>query len=75
MYYSSLNESLDRTQLTITKDKQMTYDEAEEICRLYKRHLDTSCSCHMGHPPCSKCTDMPSEEEYDQALQRLERGF
>lgn len=53
----------------------MTSKEAEEICYLYEKFIDISCSCHMGHPPCGKCTDMPNEEEYELALQRLERGF
>jgi len=53
----------------------MTYEEAEEILRLYEQNLDRSCTCFQGHAPCGKCENMPSEEEYERALQRLERGY
>jgi len=53
----------------------MTYEEAEEILRLYEQNLDRSCTCFQGHAPCGKCENMPSEEEYELALQRLESGY
>jgi len=53
----------------------MTYQEAEEIVHLYEKYIDSCCSCHMGHPPCGYCTERPSEDDYEQALQRLERGY
>jgi hypothetical protein len=45
----------------------MTYEEAEEIVGAYIRWEDASCTCHCGNPPCSKCTDCPSEEDYLEA--------
>lgn len=53
----------------------MTFEEAEEIIQLFEKYTDSCCSCHMGHPPCSYCTERPSEEEYERASQYLERGF
>lgn len=53
----------------------MTYEEAEEIARLYEQNLDKSCTCFQGNAPCGKCENMPSKKEYDQALQRIERGY
>ena len=49
-----------------------TLKEAEEIVDTYNRYEDTSCSCHMGHPPCSKCVDCPSKEEYLEACKIMD---
>lgn len=46
----------------------MTIIEAEKIIDEYYYWESLSCHCHMGHPPCGKCTDCPSEEEYNEAL-------
>ena len=48
----------------------MTFDEAENIVELYDHFVDISCSCHIC-PPCSKCVETPSEEDYEQALKIL----
>jgi len=53
----------------------MTFEEAEEIVYLYEKYVDSSCTCFQGHPPCSKCECLPSEEDYEEALQRLARGY
>jgi hypothetical protein len=50
----------------------MNYEEAEEIVNAYIRWEDISCSCHCGHPPCSKCTDCPSKEEYLEACKIID---
>ena len=46
----------------------MTLEEAEEIINAYQKYEDVSCCCHLGNPPCSKCENQPSEEEYNEAL-------
>ena len=53
----------------------MTYEEAEEIIDLYERYEPRSCSCFQGKPPCGKCENTPSEDDYKEALQRIERGW
>lgn len=45
----------------------MIREEAEEITRLYERYQGICCSCHIS-PPCFKCTEQPSDEEYADAL-------
>ncbi len=50
----------------------MTFEEAEEIARLYEQNLNRSCTCFQGHPPCGKCENMPSDKEYEQALKIME---
>ena len=52
----------------------MTFEEAEEIISKYIQFEDISCSCHCGMPPCSKCVDRPSEEDYEEALLILEEN-
>lgn len=51
----------------------MTIEEAEEIIDLRIELEDWSCSCHL-FPPCSKCVDMPSDEEYEEALKVIENN-
>lgn len=46
----------------------MTPEEAKEIIRLYEKWIDSSCCCFQGHPPCGKCEQMPSDEDYNEAL-------
>jgi hypothetical protein len=46
----------------------MTREDAEEIIYNYEEYEDKSCSCHMGNPPCSKCVNCPSEEDYREAI-------
>ena len=46
----------------------MTKDEEEEIIYKYEYWEDKSCSCPMGHPPCAKCVQCPSEEDYRKAI-------
>lgn len=48
----------------------MTIEEAEEVLDLCLYWEDRCCSCHIN-PPCGKCTDMPSDEEYEEALKIL----
>lgn len=48
----------------------MTKEEADEIIDLRLNYEDKDCTCHM-HPPCPKCTEMPSDEEYEHALKIL----
>ena len=55
--------------------KEMSIEEAEEIVNLYERYNPRSCTCFQGHPPCGKCENTPSEEDYKEALQRIERGW
>ncbi len=50
----------------------MNKDEAGEIVDKYHELDDYCCSCHMGNPPCSKCVDCPSEEDYKEACKILE---
>lgn len=52
----------------------MTFDEADDIIYKYDNWENTSCYCHLGNPPCSKCTDSPSEEDYKEALELIELG-
>lgn len=40
----------------------MTKEEAEEILERAERWQEESCSCHLS-PPCSKCVEMPLDEE------------
>jgi hypothetical protein len=51
----------------------MDKKEAEKIVEDYYYWQDKSCACHIC-PPCSKCTDSPSEEEYNRAVKFLEGG-
>lgn len=53
----------------------MTIDEVEEIISYYEYWEDFSCSCHCGNPPCSKCVEQPSKEDYNQALKIYEEYF
>lgn len=46
----------------------MTLDEAVEIIEAYHMWEDKSCTCHMGNPPCAKCTSCPTGEMYNEAL-------
>lgn len=48
-------------------------DEACEIVAEHEEWEYASCSCHMGHPPCAKCTSQPSEEMYKEASQIIEQ--
>lgn len=52
----------------------MTYDEAEEIIEMRDSWDSISCSCHCGNPPCSKCVDMPNEDEIKEAIIIIDRG-
>lgn len=45
----------------------MTIREAEEIISEYERYEDMGCNCPAGNPPCSKCVDQPSGEDYEEA--------
>jgi hypothetical protein len=49
----------------------MTKDEALEIVELFEKWADSSCTCHLGHPPCPKCTEQPTKEDYEWALLTL----
>ena len=53
----------------------MNYKNAEEIIKLYEHYNDIWCTCFQGNAPCGKCESMPSDEDYERALQRIERGF
>lgn len=46
----------------------MDYKEAEEIVYLYEHYLNKCCTCFQRNAPYGKCENMPSEEEYEQAL-------
>ena len=46
----------------------MIYEEAVEIIYEYEKWEDISCTCFQGNPPCGKCVDSPSEDEYYEAL-------
>lgn len=54
----------------------MTFDEANEMIYIYEKWKDTSCLCFLGNPPCAKCENNPSEEEYKEAVEIMadERG-
>lgn len=56
------------------KETKMTFDEAEEIVCKYEDWEDASCSCHIN-PPCSKCVEQPSEEDYLEALKIVNKGW
>lgn len=45
----------------------MTVEEADEILEMKDRHEGSCCSCHTGNPPCSYCTDMPNDEDIEEA--------
>lgn len=45
----------------------MTHNEALEIVEKYEYYVDTSCICFQGNPPCSKCTECPTLEDYEEA--------
>jgi len=49
----------------------MTLDEADDIMLKVLELKDLSCSCHIN-PPCSKCVEMPLEEEIEEARKILE---
>jgi len=49
----------------------MNREEAEKVVEEYNNWEDVSCSCHIN-PPCGKCTESPSEEEYLKALEVLD---
>jgi hypothetical protein len=51
-------------------EMEMTIEQAHEIVSEYNYWQDYSCSCHNS-PPCSKCTDCPSEEDYKIACELL----
>lgn len=53
----------------------MTFKEAEEIAYLYEHYIDKSCTCFQGNAQCASCELMPSKDGYEQALQRIERGY
>ena len=53
----------------------MTYNEAEDIIYFYELMIDRDCSCFQGNPPCSRCESLPDEEQYTEALKRIERGY
>jgi len=55
------------------QDERINKEVAEEIIFYYQDLEDISCSCHCGNPPCGKCENQPSEEEYQQALDYLEK--
>lgn len=46
----------------------MTVDQAEEIIYHYEYWEDKPCSCPMGNPPCGKCINCPSGEDYKKAV-------
>lgn len=46
----------------------MTHDEAAKIVELYYKWNDISCTCLIGNPPCPKCTECPSKEDYNEAI-------
>lgn len=52
----------------------MTTQEAEEIIYKYEYWEDKACCCPMGHPPCGKCVECPSEEDYKMAIEILEKN-
>ncbi len=54
-------------------DERINEEIAEEIIGEYDMWEESSCCCHMGNPPCSKCENKPNEEEYQEALNYLER--
>lgn len=51
----------------------MTVDEANEIISKWYELSDMDCSCHL-HPPCSKCVDCPTQEQYEAAINYLNMG-
>jgi hypothetical protein len=48
-------------------------EEAYEIIEEWENWESVCCTCHCGNPPCSKCTDQPSEEEYEEANAIIEQ--
>jgi len=46
----------------------MTLEEAYKIVEDYEYWEDVSCSCHLN-PPCSKCVECPTEEDYLEAVE------
>jgi len=50
----------------------MTLEEAEDIIDKYNYYSDKSCCCHLGNPPCSKCEQCPSDEDYNEASAFIE---
>ena len=50
----------------------MTYTEAEDIIYEYEKWEDTSCTCFQGNPPCSKCENQLSEDDYENALHYIQ---
>ena len=49
----------------------MNIQDAQEIVNLYEYWSDKSCSCFMGNPPCGKCVNCPSDEDYMNAVDYL----
>ncbi len=54
--------------------ERMNIEIAEELISEYQKYDDGCCSCHCGNPPCSKCENQPSEEEYQIALDYNEKS-
>ncbi len=46
---------------------KMNYKEALETVKSYEHWVDSSCVCFMGNPPCGKCTECPTLEDYEEA--------
>lgn len=53
----------------------MDIKEAKEIIDAYEKWSDASCTCHLGHPPCSKCENLPPKEIYEEALMFYNQAF
>jgi len=54
------------------EEQEMSFEEAEEICDAYNRYDGISCTCFQGNPPCSKCSDCPSKEDYLEACKIID---
>lgn len=46
----------------------MTHKEAIEIKEVFEKYKDISCTCFQGNPPCGKCVDCPTEDDYFDAM-------
>lgn len=49
----------------------MTREETENIIELYEIWNDKECFCHL-HPPCERCTQCPTIEDYNEAIDRIQ---
>jgi len=45
----------------------MNIIEAGNIILNYEYWEDKCCTCHCGNPPCAKCENCPSKEDYQKA--------